>query len=175
MATPAGFRHLPNLISSSRVFLAGAFVAADHPDVRVGLIGLAAASDFLDGWLARRKGWVTRAGALIDPFADRVFVLVAVSTFLLEGSLSTLGYFVLISRDLATAVGFLVARAVPWLREVVFRARLAGKVVTALQMLTLLALLKAPVAVPALLWLVALASAYSIVDYTAALWRGRRV
>src|SRR6478609_1852657 len=111
----ASIRVLPNIISSSRVLLAAAFVVLHDPDVRLGLVALAGATDFLDGWIARRAHVTSRWGALIDPIADRVFALVAVSTFLFDGTLSTVGYFVMLSRDLMTAVGFLVARVVPWL------------------------------------------------------------
>src|SRR5213076_2341513 len=130
MSARAGLRALPNIISSSRLLLAAGFVVTRDVDTRLGLVGLAAVTDVLDGWVARRGNWASRWGALIDPFADRVFVLVAVSTFLFTGALSTLGYFVMLSRDLMTAVGFLVARAVSWLRPVEFKARLSGKVVT---------------------------------------------
>jgi cardiolipin synthase len=173
MSARAPLRALPNIISSSRLVLAAGFVVADHGDARLGLIGLAAVTDFLDGWVARRGNWSSRWGALIDPFADRVFVLVAVSTFLFTGTLSTAGYFVMLSRDLMTAVGFLVARAVPWLRPVEFKARMSGKLVTVFQLLTLAALIRVPRAVTPLLWLVGLTSAYSIADYTLALWRAR--
>jgi CDP-diacylglycerol---glycerol-3-phosphate 3-phosphatidyltransferase len=166
-------RTLPNLISSSRLVLAAAFSVTNQPDTRVALVGLAAATDFLDGWVARRGNYATRLGALIDPFADRVFALVAVSTFLFEGAISTIGFFILISRDLMTAIGFLVARSVSWLRPVEFRARSSGKVVTVLQMLAFIVILKAPQAVHSMLLAVGLASAYSIVDYTYALWRAR--
>src|SRR5207237_8259203 len=138
---------LPNIIASSRLLLAAGFVVVDKADARLGLVGLAAVTDFLDGWLARRANWATRWGALIDPFADRVFALVAVSTFLFTGALSTVGYFVMISRDLMTALGFLVARTVPWLRPVEFKARAAGKLVTVGQLATLVALLAFRVAV----------------------------
>ena len=173
MAARARLRVLPNLISSSRLLLAAGFVVVDKADARLGLVGLAAVTDFLDGWLARRANWASRWGALIDPFADRVFALVAVSTFLFTGALSTVGYFVMISRDLMTAVGFLVARAVSWLRPVEFKARLSGKLVTALQLLVFAAILKRPSIVTPLLWLVGIASAYSIADYTWALWNAR--
>jgi cardiolipin synthase (CMP-forming) len=116
---------------------------------------------------------VSRFGALVDPFADRVFVLVAVATFVYEGTLSTVEYFVMISRDLMTAVGFLVARSVSWLRPVEFRARPSGKLVTALQMLAFVTLLKMPRAVSPMIWAVGIASLYSIIDYTWALWRAR--
>lgn len=173
MSSRATIRALPNILSSSRVALAVAFVAADSVDARLALVGLAGITDFLDGWIARRAHVQSRWGALIDPIADRVFALVAVSTFLFEGDLSTLGYFVMISRDLMTAVGFLVARAVSWLKPVEFRARFSGKLVTVLQLATFVALLRVPSIVTPLLWLVGIASLYSIIDYTFALWRER--
>src|SRR5437899_1144319 len=112
MSCRATVRALPNILSSSRVVLAVAFVLVDSADARLALVGLAGVTDFLDGWIARRAHVQSRWGALIDPIADRVFALVAVSTFLFNGELSTLGYFVMISRDLMTAIGFLVARGV---------------------------------------------------------------
>lgn len=172
MPSRAELRILPNVLSASRLLLAAGFVAADTP-VRVGLVGAAAVTDFLDGWIARRVNAATRWGALIDPIADRVFVLVAVATFLFNGTLSTAGYFVLISRDLMTAIGFLVARVITWLRPVQFKARRAGKIVTVLQLLTLFALLLAPEHVTPLLILVGAMSALATVDYTLALWRAR--
>src|SRR5579864_6550636 len=108
MRSSAVRRRLPNLISYSRMLLAAGFVAAGR-EGRVGLIGAAAASDFLDGWMARRTNATTRWGALLDSIADRVFTLVAVTTFFVGGRLSTAGYFIMLSRDLATATGFLVA------------------------------------------------------------------
>jgi len=173
MAARARFRALPNIISSSRVLLAAGFVAVANADVRLGLVSLAAVTDFLDGWVARRGKWASRTGALVDPFADRVFAVVAVGTFLATGALSPLAALVMLSRDIMTAVGFLVARMVPWLRPVEFKARLSGKLVTVLQFLTFVALLRFPDHVTPWLWVVGIASAYSIVDYTYALWRAR--
>jgi phosphatidylglycerophosphate synthase len=54
-----------------------------------------------------------------------------------------------------------------------FKARMSGKIVTTVQFLTFVALLAIPGWVTALLWVVAVTSAYSIVDYTLALWRAR--
>lgn len=164
---------LPNILSCSRLVLAAGFVATGAAEARVGLIGAAAITDFLDGWLARRVHATSRWGALLDPIADRVFVLTVVVTFLFTGMLSTSAYFVLIMRDLATAVGFLVARIIPWLRPIEFKARVLGKVVTVVQLLTLAAVLAVPRAVPMLLAGLALSSTLAIADYTLALWRAR--
>lgn len=166
-------RSLPNLISTSRLALAAAFIVLERLDIRIVLVMLALATDYLDGWLARRSGSMTRTGALLDPFADRVFVLVGVSVFLFEGTLSTLGYFIMISRDLMTAVGFLVARVVPSLRAVAFHARFPGKLVTVLQLASFIAILIRPPSAAPMILVVAVASAWAIADYTWALWQAR--
>ncbi|HET7458320.1 MAG TPA: CDP-alcohol phosphatidyltransferase family protein [Gemmatimonadaceae bacterium] len=164
---------LPNVVSMSRVVLAAGFVGAHGADERLALVGVASVTDFLDGWLARRQKTVSRWGALIDPIADRIFVLTAVTAFLVGGELTTWQYFVLLSRDIMTAVGFLVARLVSWLRPVEFKARYLGKVVTTLQLATFIAILAHPPLVTPLVLAVGVASAAAIVDYTYALWRAR--
>ncbi|HEY4305289.1 MAG TPA: CDP-alcohol phosphatidyltransferase family protein [Gemmatimonadaceae bacterium] len=169
----ASLRAIPNILSFSRVVLAGAFVMLDDANTRLMLVGIAGVTDVLDGWIARRAKVASKWGALIDPIADRVFALIAVSTFLFNGALSTTGYFVMISRDIMTAIGFLVARAVAWLRPIQFKARMSGKLVTVLQFVTFIALLKFPDFVTPCLWLVGAVSLYSIADYTFALWRAR--
>jgi phosphatidylglycerophosphate synthase len=169
----ATLRALPNIISLSRVVLAAAFVLLDGTHRRLAIVGVAGVTDVLDGWVARRARTTSRWGALFDPSADRVFALVAVSTFLFIGDLSTTGYFVMISRDIMTAIGFLVARAVPWLKPIEFKARWSGKLVTVLQMAAFVALLEVRSWVTPLVWCVGIASAYSVADYTLALWRGR--
>ena len=164
---------LPNAVSMSRLVLAAAFIALRAPSSRVVLLVVASATDFLDGWLARRRHSTTRSGALIDPIADRVFVLAALTTYLAEGAVSVGAFFTLLSRDIATLIGFIVARSVPWLRAVEFRARWLGKLVTVLQLVTLIAVLVAPGAVPWLVLAVGATSAASIADYTLTLWRER--
>lgn len=166
-------RSLPNLVSISRLALAAVFVVVDQADVRIVLVMLALGTDYLDGWIARHLGPMTRVGALLDAFADRVFALVAVSVLLFNGALTTLGYFVMISRDLMTAIGFLVARIVPSLRPVAFQARFPGKLVTVLQLATCIAVLIKPSAATPMLVVVAATSLWAIVDYTWALHRAR--
>jgi cardiolipin synthase len=165
---------LPNVLSLSRVLLAVGFVAADGALTRVGLVGAAGLSDVLDGWIARRLNAATRWGALLDPAADRVFVVAATFSLVASDALSAPAALVLVARDIATAVGFLVALAVPSLSPGEFKARWLGKVVTVLQFITIVASLVAPALVRILLVIVAAASAWSIADYTAVLWRARR-
>jgi CDP-diacylglycerol--glycerol-3-phosphate 3-phosphatidyltransferase len=164
---------VPNVLSLSRVVLAAAFPFVRRPTWQVALIVAAGATDFLDGFIARARHTDNKWGALLDPITDRVFVFTALVTYLLVGQLTTTQYFILLSRDLATALGFLVARAIPWLRRVTFKARLTGKLVTTLQLVVLLAVPLAPSAIPTLVVIVGVLSAWSIIDYTLALWRAR--
>jgi phosphatidylglycerophosphate synthase len=165
--------NLPNTISLSRVVLALAFVLVSEPWDRIALVAVAGFTDIMDGWLARHDKSESTAGALLDPLADRIFVFVAISTYLIEGQLTTAQYFVFLTRDLATAAGFVVAKIIPTLRPAVFRARMLGKIVTVLQLITLVAIIVIPELTTILILTIGVLSIAAIVDYTFALWRGR--
>lgn len=164
---------LPNSLSMSRIVLAALFPFARTPTPQAVLIALAAASDFFDGWIARARHTASKWGALLDPITDRVFVIVALATYLFVGALTTGEYFTMIARDLATAIGFLVARVVPSLQRVTFKARMAGKITTTVQLLVLIAVPLAPTLVRPLVIAVGVLSAWAIIDYTIALQRAR--
>jgi cardiolipin synthase len=76
---------LPNLIGFARIGLLGVFavVAFSSDDGREPLstvcYAIAAASDYLDGMVARVTGQYSRLGALMDPFIDRLVVIVGVA------------------------------------------------------------------------------------------------
>ncbi|WP_250445745.1 CDP-alcohol phosphatidyltransferase family protein [Actinotalea sp. C106] len=70
---------IPNVISGLRLLLVPVFAAlllADLDLWALGVLALAGASDWLDGVLARRLGQWSRLGELLDPAADRLFILV---------------------------------------------------------------------------------------------------
>ncbi|MBK1828892.1 CDP-diacylglycerol--glycerol-3-phosphate 3-phosphatidyltransferase [Haloferula rosea] len=75
--------NLPNAITLSRLVLAAVFVVAmgfpGLPGYLVALVSfsVAAATDWLDGYLARKMGLVTPLGKLLDPLADKILVCAA--------------------------------------------------------------------------------------------------
>jgi phosphatidylglycerophosphate synthase len=164
---------LPNLVSTSRVALAIGFMVSDTVPVRLALIGIASLTDFLDGWLARRTRTMSRIGALVDPVADRLFVLGVVISFLMGGELAWWQATLIMFRDVMSVIGWFVARNVSWLRPITFKARVIGKLVTGFQLVTFLAVLLAPTAVTALVAIVGLLGLAATVDYTLMLWRER--
>lgn len=166
---------LPNLLSLSRLLMAGLFVLLKSAESRLLLIAAAGATDFLDGYVARKWGKTTKWGALIDAVADRFFIFAAICTLLFDDVVTDGEYLLFMFRDFFTAVGFVGAKAIPVLRRVPFRSRPSGKVVTVLQLAMLaLVYLYRPAVFP-LAVLIGVVSVYSVADYTIALWKERAV
>lgn len=75
-------RHIPNMISGLRIVLVGPVVWAlltHRFELAIWLFLVAGISDGVDGFLAKRFGWTSRVGGILDALADK-FLLV--STFL---------------------------------------------------------------------------------------------
>jgi phosphatidylglycerophosphate synthase len=157
---------LPNAISLLRVPLAAAFVKVDAKPARVGFAMAAGLSDMLDGKLARRQGTTTRAGELLDPITDRIFILGALGTFVVAGELRGSELLLLVSRDLFTATAFTTAAALRL--PVRVRSRRSGKIVTVLQVATVLALLLRSDWARMMVAATGAASIYAIADYARA-------
>jgi CDP-diacylglycerol--glycerol-3-phosphate 3-phosphatidyltransferase len=89
--------NVPNAVTSSRLVLAVVlFAALGWKSYRFGLIVflIAAATDWFDGYWARRYGQVTQLGRILDPFADKLiicgtFVYLAAAPRLLDGTVAS--------------------------------------------------------------------------------------
>jgi CDP-diacylglycerol--glycerol-3-phosphate 3-phosphatidyltransferase/cardiolipin synthase len=153
-------------LTSLRLPLAVVFPLVDRPAVRLAIIGVAAASDFFDGILARRFG-ASRTGAVLDPVADKVFMASAFLTLWRSGLLVWWEIAGVLLRDLVAIVGGLTV----WLRQrpVALPARAGGKAVTVGQVLTLVAFVAESPLVRPLAWATAAVSVYALWDYGRAL------
>jgi cardiolipin synthase (CMP-forming) len=163
----------PNLISLSRLAMAGVFLGVRDADWRLAMVLTAMASDVLDGVIARISRSTTKIGALIDPIADRIFMLVAFIAVTVDGHISVWQLGLLLVRDVMTVIGWFVARNVSWLRQITFQARWPGKGVTVLQFVTLLAALQAPRLVAGLALACGILAVVATTDYTLMLWVNR--
>jgi len=132
---------------------------------RLVVLGVAGATDLLDGFLARRIG-SSRFGPVIDPVADKLFMAVAFGTVFAAGGLTWYELLGVLARDLAATVAFVVTAvrghpsAIP--------ARAGGKAVTFLQLLTLVAFSVGSPLLRPLAWATAAVALYAIWDYTRA-------
>jgi len=150
---------IPNALSGSRILLGLAFPFVPN-DWRMWVVILAAISDGLDGLAARWLRSESNTGRLLDPIADKVFILMLVGTLLVEGTFDPLWALGLAARDIIVLAGltYTIARR-RWSIGRKMRPSLLGKTTTAAQFAVLLVLL-AWGEVP--LWLLAAVTALSV-------------
>jgi cardiolipin synthase len=81
----------PNLISLLRLGCAPVvwwlLFVADAPWPAAILLGVLGASDWVDGWIARRFDQGSELGKILDPTADRILLLSGVAALLIDGSI----------------------------------------------------------------------------------------
>lgn len=151
-----------DVLTALRFPLAGLFPFVRSPAWQLTIVAIAALSDMADGILARRFG-SSRAGAVLDPIADKVFMAVAFVTVARRGLLGWYELIGVLLRDLVAVLAFLAT----WLlrRPVALPARAGGKAVTIAQLLTLVAAIAESPYVRRLAWATAAIAVYAIWDY----------
>lgn len=99
----------PNAISLARLLLMPVcawLLASQHYATGLVLTAVVGASDWVDGWLARRIRQVSRVGQLLDPFADRLLIASVAVALLLRGVLPWPAVALLVARDLVLLAGW---------------------------------------------------------------------
>ncbi|MEM8815249.1 MAG: CDP-alcohol phosphatidyltransferase family protein [Pseudomonadota bacterium] len=107
---------LPNAITGVRILLIAPvllLILSAEYGLALLLFIVAGFSDGLDGYLAKRYGWHTRLGALLDPVADKLLIAGLFLTLTSVGHIPLWLTVTVISRDLiilggATAYNFLI-------------------------------------------------------------------
>lgn len=138
---------LPNLLTLLRIVLIPVLVVVFYmpgkwvPLLAALIFGLAAVTDWLDGYLARRLKQLSVFGAFLDPVADKLMVAVAL-VLLVEANhslLFTIPVAVIIGREIA------ISALREWMSEIGERATVAvsiiGKIKTTAQMIAIVMLL----------------------------------
>ena len=95
---------------------------------------MASLTDFLDGYIARKKNLVTDFGKFADPLADKLLVCSALICLLSLGKISVYIVLIIIARDFIISGFRLVAAG----KGIVIAADWSGKIKTALQMVMIL-------------------------------------
>ncbi len=159
----AGFLTLGNFFSLLRIPLGFMFLVVSEPKWVAAIVIAGAATDLLDGLIARVTHTESEIGALLDPFCDRIFVFLALVSFLPGGRIDWAEFLILILRDIFTGGVFWVGRLAG--KEMPFHSRMGGKVTTALQVAALLTLIFYPDYVKIPVYLAGVAAVYAISDY----------
>jgi cardiolipin synthase len=132
-------RQIPNLITGLRILLiAPIALALLHHQLRLalGLFLVGAASDLLDGFIAKRFNWQTALGGVLDPAADKLllatsFVVLAVMHLVPLWLMATA-----VARDLIIVSGAIAYRL--WLGPIEARPSMLSKLNTLCQALFIL-------------------------------------
>jgi CDP-diacylglycerol--glycerol-3-phosphate 3-phosphatidyltransferase len=176
--------NLPNMLSLLRILLIPILIACYYLPFSWGrllasaIFILAALTDLLDGYLARRLKQITPLGAFLDPVADKLIVTSAIVLIISQGKLPylTLASVVIIGREIA------VSALREWMAELGKRTSVAvsvlGKVKTVAQMVSLVILLYCHEGVAsfvlltgyALYYVAAALTVWSMVIYFKAAW-----
>src|SRR5688572_2862826 len=137
-------RHLPNIICLIRIALIVPLVAAMLEGRQAQILVLftvAALSDALDGFLAKRFGWTSDLGRFLDPAADKLLLM---AVFITAAWLDIAPWWVAavaIARDVVIGTGALIFRL--WFGPLHGHPTAISKANTATQMAYLLAVILA--------------------------------
>ena len=131
----------PNKLTLLRVCLVPVFVLFFYIPIPahylIALLVFVAASitDAVDGHLARKNGQVTDFGKFLDPLADKVLVVTALSCLLQQQKLSIIVFLLIVAREFMVSALRLVVAG----KGTVVPAGFAGKLKTAFTMIALIA------------------------------------
>jgi len=135
--------NLPNFITLTRILLIPVFVVlfvtpTEERSLSAALVFvIAAVTDLLDGYLARRNGQVTTLGKLLDPIADKLLVLSALILLVNLDRVSALVAILIIAREVAVTG----IRAIAAGEGMVIAAETTGKYKMALQVVAIVLLI----------------------------------
>ncbi len=135
--------NIPNTLTLLRIIAVPVVVVAllaevPNGDLWAGIVfAIAACTDGLDGYIARRRDQVTTFGKLMDPLADKLLIVAALVSLVSLDRLQAWIAMVIIARELAVTG----LRAVAVEQGVVISASWLGKLKTALQVAAIIALI----------------------------------
>ena len=134
--------NLPNIITVIRILLvfptAWLLWETRYVEALV-LMAVAGASDALDGWMARRFGWMSQFGAAMDPVADKLLVAATFIIFTLQGYIPIWVAAIILGRDAIILGGAGAYRL--FFEPIEFAPTMISKANTATQIVMLLLLL----------------------------------
>jgi CDP-diacylglycerol---glycerol-3-phosphate 3-phosphatidyltransferase len=135
--------NLPNALSLGRIFLVPLLVVVlltkfeGKELIGAAIFGLASITDWLDGYLARRRQQVTTLGQLLDPLADKLLITAALVSLVQNDVVPAWMVAVILGREFAVTV----LRSIAHARGVVIAASPLGKFKMASQVTAILLLI----------------------------------
>src|SRR5512139_3044453 len=131
--------NLPTILTFSRIILIPFFIliTPKSPFLGITIFVIASITDFLDGYLARRSGQITKFGIILDPLADKFLVISALILLVDMVKISAWIAIVIIVREFVVTA----LRVVALSKNIVIPAETGGKLKTTAQMASIILLL----------------------------------
>ncbi len=107
------WRQIPNVITATRILLVvpiAAALAQHQLLISIALFGIAALSDVADGFLAKKFGWQSALGAMLDPLADKLLLATVFITLAYLGLVPLWLMAAAVARDTVIVVGAVLYR-----------------------------------------------------------------
>ncbi|HEX2583547.1 MAG TPA: CDP-alcohol phosphatidyltransferase family protein [Steroidobacteraceae bacterium] len=107
-------RWLPNALCVLRMLLAlpvAWFLYHERYDVTFFVFFVAAVTDGLDGYIAKRFNWTTELGKILDPLADKLLLVTVFITLTIIGKVAPWLVTLVVLRDVIIAVGATIYRS----------------------------------------------------------------
>ncbi|HEV3128516.1 MAG TPA: CDP-diacylglycerol--glycerol-3-phosphate 3-phosphatidyltransferase [Solirubrobacteraceae bacterium] len=170
--------NVPNVLTVVRILLVPVLIVAllektGGGDLMAAIVfAVASLTDYVDGWLARSRNWVTTFGKLMDPIADKLLIIAALIALVSLNRLAAWVAMVIIAREFAVTV---LRVAVGTQQGVVIAASLWGKVKTAVQVAMVISVIAVhghPLWLDLLIYATVLITVLSGADYFFGLRRG---
>jgi len=106
---------IPNLVTVIRLALLPVFVwllvGRDQPLAAGLLLALIGATDWVDGWIARRWNQISTVGKVLDPVADRLLFFVSITAIIVAGSAPLWFCIAVLVREIVIAIATLALAA----------------------------------------------------------------
>jgi len=106
---------LPNVISVARLACAPIFVwllVEDENIAAAALLAVLGASDWVDGWIARRFDQGSELGKVLDPVADRILLITAGVALVIDGSVPLVVGVLVLAREAVISIAVLALAGV---------------------------------------------------------------
>lgn len=129
-------KQLPNCITILRLILVAPIIISlltQNYYLAFYLFIIAGLSDGLDGFLARQFGWTSQFGAMIDPMADKLLMVLTYLALAYLGHLPVWLVAIVIGRDLIIICGWIIYRCL--IEEPIYSATFISKLNTVAQLL----------------------------------------
>lgn len=171
-----GFWNIANILSLSRIplgIICAAFILFEFYIAALAVGIVAGITDYFDGYFAKKRKLTTKAGAIIDPATDKVFMILVIAAMTIKLDVALWKPFLILSREIVEAAAFLFFLIINYKPKIELKARMLGKIVTTLQFIALFAVFLSFVYQNIIIYALVIVTIAALADYSIQIIKAR--